>query len=382
VAKVPLHASPCAHIGYPPPDRPGERMPGSRGGLGSTPAPYAGPVPNSALPLRGRTTEIEVIRSALAGATSGVGSVVLMAGAAGSGKSRLLQEAAGLARTSGVRAATGGAGPDDRTRPLAALLSALRSGDTPIAGVGHPVLEASDGVRYWALQHVEELLEQSTRTGPLLVALDDLQWADTGTIEALRVLPDQTSGLPLVWILAFRTGEAPRRLEEVVDGLARSGASRVILAPLDRTAAVRLARDVAGSLTPGEVEWLVQRSGGNPFLIVDGLADRLSGASADVRNVARTAAVLGRSPRFEDIATMLDRTPARLMPAITDLVRRGVLVDRDRHLTFRHDPGGAAPRDPLRCPARRAAPGRPGAAPGRCLGARPRLAPADGFRTR
>jgi hypothetical protein len=55
---------------------------------------------------------------------------------------------------------------------------------------------------------LEGLLEQAALQNPLLVCLDDMHWADGGTVEALRVLPARLASVPIVWIAAFR-GRSP-----------------------------------------------------------------------------------------------------------------------------------------------------------------------------
>jgi predicted ATPase len=85
-------------------------------------------------PLRGRDAEIAAVRAALARAADGAGSVLLLEGAAGAGKSRKFDEAAALTSMAGIRTAIGGAEPDDRTRPLGTLLTAFRAGRPPIIG--------------------------------------------------------------------------------------------------------------------------------------------------------------------------------------------------------------------------------------------------------
>jgi predicted ATPase len=52
-------------------------------------------------------------------------------------------------------------------------------------------------VRHWALLQVQELLEQAAMDQPVLMCLDDLQWADAGTLEALLLLSQQTAGLSI-----------------------------------------------------------------------------------------------------------------------------------------------------------------------------------------
>lgn len=57
---------------------------------------------------------------------------------------------------------------------------------------------------YWLLHDIQALLGRAALEAPLLVCLDDLQWADSGTIAALRALPRPLAALPIAWVIAVR----------------------------------------------------------------------------------------------------------------------------------------------------------------------------------
>ena len=137
----------------------------------------------------------------------GAGAVVVIEGPAGMGKSRLLDEAARLARRMSVRVGAGGAEPSDGVVEMAPVLAALFDGEDPLLDRSAvPDLHALPEQRYWLLRELETLLEQAALAAPLLVCLDDLQWADSGTAAAMRALPSRLAALPIVWAVAF----APR----------------------------------------------------------------------------------------------------------------------------------------------------------------------------
>ena len=138
-------------------------------------------------------------------ACSGVGAVVLVEGDAGMGKSRLLDEAAMAARRRRFRVGTCAADPGDGMVELATLMAALFDGPDPILDRAElPDLHALPEERYWLLQDLQGLLERAALKAPLLICLDDLQWADGGTAAALRTLPNRLATVPVAWILAFR----------------------------------------------------------------------------------------------------------------------------------------------------------------------------------
>jgi predicted ATPase len=98
------------------------------------------------------------------------------------GKSRLLDEIAMIGLRLSMRVGKGAADPGASIVLLAPLLEALSSKDNPILAVdslrhAHGSSEPS----YWFLQDLQASLEQAALAGPLLLCLDDVQWADSAT---------------------------------------------------------------------------------------------------------------------------------------------------------------------------------------------------------
>src|SRR6202030_1745383 len=94
--------------------------------------------------------------------------------------------------------------------------------------------------RFWLLHDLQELLERGAHDSPLLIAIDDCHWADSGTAAALRSLPLRLSGSPIAWLLAARPSGGATRFSRTVDQLRRDGATTLTLGPLDEKAVVRL----------------------------------------------------------------------------------------------------------------------------------------------
>src|ERR1700733_8073781 len=151
--------------------------------------------------VRGRVAELTVLGQHLDQLLSGVGTVVLVEGGAGMGKSRLLGEVATMARRLSIGVGCGVADPGDTVVQLSVLMEALFEGPAPILertalGDAH----ASPEQRYWLLQDLEALLERAALEAPLLVCLDDVQWADSATAAALRGLPSRLATVPIAWV--------------------------------------------------------------------------------------------------------------------------------------------------------------------------------------
>ena len=224
----------------------------------------------SAPPVRGRDTELAALRAHLDQVLGGTGTVALVEGGAGLGKSRLLAEAAAMARHLGIRAGVGVADPGDSVVQLSALMEALFAGPSPILGrAGLGDAHASPEQRYWLLQDLEALLERAALEAPLLVCLDDLQWADSGTAAALRVLPARLATVPVAWVIASRPSRGSPEIRSAVDRLERDGAQKIVLGPLDQAGVAQLAADILQAEPGRGLLKMAERAGGSPFLLAD-----------------------------------------------------------------------------------------------------------------
>jgi DNA-binding CsgD family transcriptional regulator len=321
------------------------------------------------LTIRGRDAELTVLGQHLDQLLSGVGSVVLVEGGAGMGKSRLLGEVAGMARRLSIRVGGAAADPGDTVVQLSVLMEALFEGRTPVlarAALGDA--HASPEQRYWLLQDLETLLEEAALAGPLLVWLDDVQWADSGTAAALRALPSRMATVPIGWVVALRPGQGSAQIRSAVDFLAVQGAARISLGPLDPAGVAQIAADVLGAEPDTELLRMAERPAGSPFLLVEllsGLREeglvridsgqaelvewrlpdrvshsmrlRLERMSDSARQVATVAAALGRRFSLDDVAAMLSRSPSELLAPVDELIHADLLAERDGRLMFGHD---------------------------------------------
>src|SRR3984957_13968556 len=287
--------------------------------------------------VRGRDAELTLLGQHLDQVLSGVGSVVLVEGGAGMGKSRLLGEVAEMARRLSIRVGGGVADPGDTVVPLSVLMEALFDGPAPILqrtalGDAH----ASAEQRYWLLQDLEALVEAAALKGPLLVCLDDIQWADSGTAAVLRALPSRLATVPIGWVIAVQPGQGSPQVRSAVDFLTGQGAARIALGPLDQAGVAQIAADVLGAKPGSDLLKMAERPAGSPFLLVEllsGLREeglvRVESGRAELvewrlpdrvsqsmrlrmerlpdlaRQVATVAAALGRRVSLDQVAAML-----------------------------------------------------------------------------
>src|ERR1700733_2650383 len=157
-------------------------------------------------PLRGRSGPMASALSALRGVSQhGTSASVMISGPAGIGKTALLAEICEQATRMKVRVVISKCDPIEQVWPGAPVIAALRAGRDPVttaeqyeqiaALVSEPLLLAD---------RIASLLEELAAVEPLLIAIDDLQWADRVSRFVLRSLVSRLAGLPVVWIFAGR----------------------------------------------------------------------------------------------------------------------------------------------------------------------------------
>ena len=316
--------------------------------------------------LSGRQPERDVIDRHLRDATAGRGSVLLIEGRAGLGKSRLLDEAVACADVDGFQVGTAVASPLDHPITMAPLLTALFEGAEPVLDRTVRADAVSHEPSFWSVSRLATELERAAQRQPLLLCIDDVHAVDRETAAALGILTQRLLGAPVLWILSVRPHVRTRAVSDLVALLERHGAGKLLLAPLDEAATRRLTADLLGAEPSAALLEVAALAGGVPATLVDlvrglleeGLAhvddghadlvesriprrigDRVraavAGTSPRARDVAAVAAVLGNPVALVHLAAMLDVAPASLLGPIEELVHADVLVDDGRSLGFR-----------------------------------------------
>jgi DNA-binding CsgD family transcriptional regulator/tetratricopeptide (TPR) repeat protein len=305
----------------------------------------------------GREDELAAVLDLAQGVVRGEGPVVAMVlGDPGSGKSRLLTEACSRI-TLPERTLLAGYEPES-TIPLAMARGLLRRlaevpgpGATVAALVFDPVPEAGpvEPVRLF-----EAAYRALAALGPVLVAVDDLQWVDEVSLGLLHYLirAAEPAGFPLAVVAASRPSAAARSLARSL-GRVMADPNRLVqvpLRPLDREAGVRLAMELSPALDTAHAADLWRRADGSPFWlhqlaasrqpVADApaiVADRVAKVGSDAAGLLRLLALAGRPLAPVDAAGLQGWPLVRVEAAAADLAAGEVAIEVAGSLQVAHD---------------------------------------------
>lgn len=330
------------------------------------------------LPLLGREKEIAFVRPLLQAACEGKGSVVIVEGEPGIGKSRFIGEIKRLAE--GMREITVECEQYESSTPYFAVRRLMRalleipegsedkegrqSMEEQIRTIAPeetewlPLLAPALGIEMEMSDGIKTLDPQvaSTRrdnglmailsaglSAPSLLIFEDVHWMDTASAGFLEQLISNIGEHPWVVCIARRPGESGFVPEGTLHDL-------IELSPLDRESAVELASAVAGTLLPHQARAFADSAGGNPLFLrelvayskegegIEGLpetVEALIGARIDHLSLAdrrtlRALSVLG--PRFDPQMAEIVTVERPDWAILASFVERGA-----NEIAFRHD---------------------------------------------
>ena len=324
-------------------------------------------------PFVGREPELAAITADVDAACRGRGRVVVIEGDAGIGKTRLVEESLGLRYgvvRRGVAEELGGKRPfgvivdalgiDLREARIGRLLLTV-SGAEESARSGDLEFRVSEGL----LAHTEDLCS----SGPVMLVVEDLHWADHSSLVFLARLARLVSQLPLLVVATRRLAPDLPALDRLLDGLPEPSSRRLRLGPLAEEEVQTIARTVLGA-EPGP-RLLVHLAGasGNPLFVSEildvvrrsdsllrdpeGTVDlaagappsslgvlvlhRLSFLPAETLDALRLAAFLGATWSVSDLCRVLSVSAVGLAPKLRPALVAGVLQDDGELFRFRHD---------------------------------------------
>ena len=319
--------------------------------------------------LRGRQAQVEALRDQLDALRAGRGGTVLVAGLAGMGKTVLLDATEMMARERGIKVFRGAGDAAGRVIPFGPLLEALVSTrDAPVDPAVLRDLSQSPDQRFWLLREVQESLERAALRAPMMIAIDDVQWADEATLAALLTLPRQLASHRILWLLAARTGEPVGPACDAVSRIAEAGALKIALPPLDRAAVAGVAEDLLGGAPDPALLKVLAGVRGQPFLLtellrglreeklvavgdgiasltgtgiplrfVDSVNEQLDHLSPAARDALQMACVLGRRFSADELAALTGTAPATILGALREALAAGLVTEDGDRVAFRHD---------------------------------------------
>ncbi|MFD0206774.1 MULTISPECIES: helix-turn-helix transcriptional regulator [Saccharothrix] len=343
----------------------------------------------SGIPLVARSREMTRLRAALDDAARGEAGAILLAGDAGVGKTRLVDElsatagdalvltghcldvgetglpylpfteALGQVRQAGLL--------DVAARPALGLLlpelalPAGRDGSTSVSGLPSHLVgrrPEQDVGQLQLFDAVHGLLGDLAEERPVLLVLEDLHWADASTRYLLSFLLSRLRSQRLLVVGTYRSDDLHRShpLRPLLNELVRLPAVRRLdLTPLSAIDARSFVAALADDLSDELVLEVAERSDGNPFFaeeliavascgdrevpwtLAEVLLARIERLSPDAQRVVRVASVGGRSVRHDLLRDVAGMDDFALDGALREAVQHHVLlVDRAEVYTFRH----------------------------------------------
>jgi DNA-binding CsgD family transcriptional regulator len=271
-------------------------------------------------PIRGRDEPWAGVLVALDDTRRSQGTVLVLDGEPGIGKTRLLDELAGTARRRGI-----------------------------------PVVERRGWMSPDAVRRLAAECDGLAETGPVVVAWDEPRW---GADDVLGYLAGRAAGSPVLWALAGPAG-APTDTT--------AGGTLIRLGPLEPAAGDALAGDLLGARPAPPLSALVRIAAGNPrrivelthvlrdesaIVVVDGRADLaavvsprvrahlrrpLDSVSGETRRLMLVASAIGLTFGLADLAELMRNSAAGLLPHVEEALASGLTVTDGEGLAFAHE---------------------------------------------
>ena len=331
--------------------------------------------------LIGRGTELATIDAVLGALPGGRPATVVLTGEPGIGKSRLLTELGRRADARGMLVLSGSASEFERDLPFWLFVEALDeylravepvrlTGLTPQvrAELAHILPSwpdeagartGHDDPRYRTHRAVSRVLEALSAAAPLVLLLDDVHWADSGSAELICALLRRPPSGPVLVGMALRPRQASHRLAAAIERARTVRLEVGGLSPAD-------ARELLGPGVDDRVAGtLYAESGGNPFYlrqlarartvppsgeraaasgdevpaaVTAAIADEIALLDRDTRRVLEGAAVAGDPFLMELAAVAADLPEAAIAEALDELERRDLVrtTEAPRRFRFRH----------------------------------------------
>ena len=334
----------------------------------------------------GRRAELGQLQEAVERAAAFEPRPILLAGEAGVGKTRLLEELGAWAEERGCRVLVGGCvSLSADVAPFAPIIEALRplKHDLPtpawneVVGNGQdlaPLLSdvrrigeaidstgiSPDNTQVRLLEQLLGMLERLGGLAPVVLIVEDIHWADRSTVDVLTFLARNIRAQPVQLVASFRTDE-PAARRQLLPFIAEFGrqprAQRIDLTRLNRAEVAEQLSAISGRpVAAATVDGVYRRSQGNPFFseellaagsaagmpetLRDVLRARVAALGPDAEELVRVASAAGRQFPESVLRRLTDVDEATFRAALREVLDRQILVrrhhDGDERLAFRH----------------------------------------------
>jgi DNA-binding CsgD family transcriptional regulator/tetratricopeptide (TPR) repeat protein len=343
--------------------------------------------------LIGRDSELTMLVKLMSGVAAGQGSSLLIEGEPGIGKSTLVRAAVAGASHGGCEVFWGAGDELGQALPLLPFLEGLRVHDPSPNPRRHTIVRflrgegAADRGTDVAAALAEQLLAlvaEQCAIRPTVLVIDDLQWADPASVALWGRLARSVRQMPLLLVGTMRP--VPQRDDLLALKRAVDDDGRLLLTGLSGAAVGDLVAALAGGRPDDKLLRLAEGAAGNPLYITElvaalarsssvtvtgagaaeltsaaapsslsaAIADRLGFVPGPVHEVLRAAALLGVDFAVPDLAIVLGRGVASLLPAVDEAWAAGILTESGNGLGFRHPLIRAALYEEIPVPVRAA----------------------------
>ena len=291
--------------------------------------------------IYGRDRERAQLRELLDDAIAGHGSLVLISGEAGIGKTTLVDDLIHEAEQRNCLVLTGGCYDLTTTPPYGPwreVLSAYEPGeDSPEipSWFGNPEELERVGSQARLFDETRAFFASVAERQPLVIVLEDLHWSDAASLDALRYLARQLAGTPVLLVATYRDDEITRRhqLSRMLPAIVReSSASRLNLSPLDESAVRDLITD-RYPLSSEDLERLSEHiadlAEGNSLYIVELLQTLEDVGSLQVEDDRAAVGALDRVVVPPLIGQLIETRLERLDPDAANLLEIASIIGQE-----------------------------------------------------